>query len=148
MQVSVVSRVVPPTEIQDSAIHHLPSLPRSQIFLLFITQRPKVHGTLAKLHTGCVNYDPTCTYDRGDVFIGNASLSVMCGIFALLHKLRLALVSDNSSLRGVRPVVYCKFVSSGRCVAYHDAVHDTTRRHILRATRLLLALLYGKVSLK
>jgi hypothetical protein len=95
-----------------------------------------------------VNYDPTCTYDRGDVFIGNASLSVMCGIFALLHKLRLALVSDNLFLRCVMSVVYCEFVSSGRCVAYHDAVRDTTRRHNLRFTRLLLALLYGKISLK
>jgi len=107
-----------------------------------------VHGTLAKLHTGCVNYDPTCTYNRGYVFTGNASLSVMCGIFALLHHLRLALVSDNLFLRSVMPVVYCKFVSSGRCVASHDAVRDTTRRYNVRATRLLLGLLYGKVSLK
>ena len=97
-----------------------------------------MYGTLAKLHTGCVNYDPTCTNDRGYVFIGNASLSVMCGIFALLHKLKLALVSDNLFLRSVMPVVYCKFVSSGRGVAYYGAVRDTTPRHNLRATRLLL----------
>ena len=42
-------------------------------------------------------------------------------------------------------VVHCKFLPRGRCVVYHDAVRDTTRRHDLRATRLLLALLYGKV---
>jgi len=53
----------------------------------------------------------------------------MCGIFALLHKLRLTLVSDNLFLSSVMPVVYCKFVSSGRCVAYHDAVRENTRRH-------------------
>ena len=65
----------------------------------------------------------------------------------LLHKLRLDLVSDNLLLRSVMLVVDCKSVSRGRCVVYHDAVRDTTRRHNLRATRLLLALLYGKVSL-
>jgi len=87
-----------------------------------------------------VNYDPTCTctYDRGYVFTGNASLSVVCGIFVLLHKLRLALVSDNLFLRSLMPVVYCKFVSSGMCVPYHDAVPDTIRPHNLRATRPLV----------
>jgi len=94
MQVSIVSRVVPTTEIQDCTIYSLPSLPRNQIFLAFKTQTFEGTRHTSTLHTGCENYDPNCTYDRGYGFIGNASLAVMWGIFALLHKLRLALVSD------------------------------------------------------
>jgi hypothetical protein len=87
MPVSIVSRVVPPTDIQDCAIYNYHRFLAVTFFLSLQLKRPKVNGTLAKVHTACVNYDPTCAHNRGYVFIGNASLSVMCDIFALLHKL-------------------------------------------------------------